>query len=246
MPHQGCYTRRMAVFVLVHGMFHGGWCWSRVATGLRARGHRVLHPTLTGLGERAHLMSRDITVETHTLDILGVLEAEELRDVVLVGHSFAGTAITMVADRKPEVLRRLIYLDSSLLRPGECSLDRSPPEIAAARRAAAAETGGLSVAPPEPTLFGIPPGPDADWVRRRLTPQPFATLTSPLGLLHPHGNGVPRSYVACIGASFPGIGYAWDIARTEPGWDYHELPAGHDSMITAAPATMAILERLTS
>src|SRR5579875_3323603 len=97
-------------FVLVHGAWHGGWCWSRVAAILRGRGHRVFTPTQTGLGERAHLLSRDITFDTFVQDVVGVFEAEELEDVVLVGHSFGGSSISGVVDRMPERVRRLVYL----------------------------------------------------------------------------------------------------------------------------------------
>ena len=102
----------MSTFVLVHGAWHGGWCWRRVERLLRAQGHEVLTPTLTGLGERAHLMSRQIDLETHIEDVLGVLRIENLRDVVLCGHSYGGMVITGVADREPECITALVYLDA--------------------------------------------------------------------------------------------------------------------------------------
>src|SRR6266511_4363097 len=113
----------MAVFVLVHGGFHGGWCWRRVAALLRAAGHEVYTPTLTGLGERAHLATPDIGLDTHIRDVLGVLAFEDLRDVVLVGHSMAGMVVTGVAERAPDRLAHLVYLDASVPRDGECDLE---------------------------------------------------------------------------------------------------------------------------
>ena len=170
----------MTSFVLLHGAFHGGWCWARVAPVLRAAGHDVFTPTQTGLGERAHLLSRDITLDTFVQDLVAVLETEELDDVVLVGHSFGGNAITGAAERVPGRIRSLIYLDGLIPQSGRTPLDCVPPEVAAHRRSLAAETGGLSVPPPEPGFFGVPPGPEADWVQRRMTPHPFGAYESAL------------------------------------------------------------------
>src|ERR1700690_637004 len=127
-------------FVLVHGAWHGGWCWSRVADRLRAAGHQVFTPTQTGLGERKHLLSKDITLDTFTKDITNVIEAEELSNVVLVGHSFGGLAISGVADAIPERIRHLVYLDSLIVEGGKSPLDAFTPEIAAARKKAADDT----------------------------------------------------------------------------------------------------------
>ena len=133
-------------FVLVHGAWHGGWCWSRVADRLRAAGHQVFTPTQTGLGERKHLLSKDITLDTFTKDIVNVIEAEELSNIVLVGHSFGGLAITGTADAMPERIRHLVYLDSLMVEGGKSPFDSLPPDVVAARRKAADETsGGLSL-----------------------------------------------------------------------------------------------------
>ena len=103
----------MATFVLVHGAWHGGWCWKKVAPLLRSAGHEVYTPTLTGLGERDHLLTRDIGLDTHIQDIVNVLEYEELTQVVLVGHSYGGMVVTGVAERAHERLRQLVYLDAA-------------------------------------------------------------------------------------------------------------------------------------
>ena len=223
----------MTDFVLLHGAFHGGWCWPRVAGPLRAAGHRVFTPTQTGLGERAHLMSAGITLDTFTSDLVGVLEAEELTEAVLVGHSFGGCAITGAADRARGCIRQLVYLDSVVPRDGRTPLELGSPEAAAQRRALAEETGGVSLAPPDPGAFGVPPGPDADWLRRRMTPQPFGAFNSALHLQNPPGNGLPRTYVACTAPEYaPLAGHrAW--VRGQPGWGWRDLAAGHDAMVTA-------------
>ncbi len=137
-------------FVLVHGAFHGGWCWKRVADVLRSRGHHVTTPTQTGLGERSHLLSESITLSVFIDDIVNHLTWEDLTSVVLVGHSFGGITITGVADAVPERIAKLIYLDGAILENGEALFDLFPKEIVEVRIQAAKETsGGLAMpAPP--------------------------------------------------------------------------------------------------
>lgn len=236
----------MTTFVLLHGAFHGGWCWPRVAGPLRAAGHTVFTPTQTGLGERARTLSAGITLETFVQDLVAVLETEELQDAVLVGHSVGGIAITGAADRVPSRIRQLICLDSLLLLDGQSPLDRVPPEIAQQRRRLAAETGGASVPPPDPGVFGVPPGPDADWLRRRLTPQPFGAFDGRLRLRHPIGNGLSCTYIACTDPVYAPLASHHDLARAQPGWTVRELAAGHDAMVTAPRELVALLEELTA
>src|SRR6202521_2240909 len=157
-------------FVLVHGAWHGGWCWSRVADRLRAAGHQVFTPTQTGLGERKHLLSKAITLDIFTKDIVNVIEAEELSRVILVGHSFGGLAISGGADAMPDKVRHLVYLDSLMVEGGRSPFDNLPPDIVAARRKAAEETsGGLSLPAPPPSAFGVSDTNDTEWDQRRLT-----------------------------------------------------------------------------
>ena len=228
-----------ATFLLVHGNWHGGWCWVRVADGLRASGHRVLAPTQTGLGERCHLLSPAITLDTFIADIANVIEAEELREVVLVGHSFAGIVVSGVADRMADCIRRLVFLDAVILQDGQCLLDWLPSEIAAQRRRAIQSSEPHGIPAPDPTAFGVT-GTDRDWLLRRLTPQPAHTHDSPLRLAHPLGNCVPCSYIACTDPALPNIEPSRRWARAQPGWDWHELRTGHDAMVTA-PAELTRL-----
>lgn len=234
----------MSTFVLLHGAFHGAWCWARVSPILREAGHRVFTPTQTGLGARAHLLRRDITLETFTQDLVAVLETEELEDAVLVGHSFGGHAITGAADRVPERIRSLIYLDGVIPRSGRAPLDSFAPEVAAERRRLAAQTGGVSIAPPDPGFFGIPPGPEADWVRRRLTPHPFGTMDSLMHFKEPPGNGLPCTYVFCTAPVYEPLAHARDYARQLPGWGWREIATGHDAMVTDPAGTAALLMEL--
>ena len=178
-------------YVLVHGAWHGGWCWRPVADALRAQGHRVFTPTQTGLGERRHLLSRDITLDVFVDDIANLMEAEELRDAILVGHSFGGIAISGVADRMPEAVRHLVFLDSLILEPGQSPFGILPEEVVAARRKLVAEQGGgVAIPPPSPealgVAFGIPEDrPEMAWVRRRAHTAPGRHLRKPAPVEEP-------------------------------------------------------------
>ena len=226
-------------YVLVHGAWHGGWCWVRVADRLIAAGHRVFTPTQTGLGERKHLMSAAITPDTFTDDIANLIEAEELGGVILVGHSFGGRSICGVADRMPERLRRLVFLDASLPQSGKSAFEQTPPELRDARIKAAQDfSGGLSMPPPKAAVFGVFDPADAAWVERRMTPHPFATYSLPLVLKHPLGNGVPASYIRCIAPAYSNTEESADYARSRADWQYLDIATGHDAMVTA-PAELA-------
>jgi pimeloyl-ACP methyl ester carboxylesterase len=232
---------RMAerTFVLLHGAFHGGWCWARVAAELRARGHRVFTPTQTGLGERRHLLSPAVTLETFIADLVNVLDFEDIADAVLVGHSFAGPIITAAADRVPERISQLVYLDSGILEDGEAPFDRLPPAVVAERtRLARLSSGGLSIPAPPPQAFGVPDGPGAEWLARRLTPHPFATFTDRLRLANPPGNGLKRTYICCTDPIYGPLEEARRRVKGKRGWEWREIATGHDAMVTM-PETLA-------
>lgn len=230
----------MSTFVLVHGAFHGGWCWSRVARLLRTAGHDVYAPTQTGLGERRHLLSASITLDIFVDDICEVLAAEELEDVVLVGHSFGGISISGVADRMPERVRHLVYLDSRILEAGQSMLDADP-QRSGAWRLQAEEGGSFAIPPPPASYFDCPDPADVEWIARRLTPHPLGTFTSPLNLANPViGNGRPCTYIACMDPVYPWLESCRTWARGRAGWGWAEIAAGHDAMVSA-PAALARL-----
>lgn len=234
-------------FVLLHGAFHGGWCWAHVAARLIAAGHRVTTPTQTGLGERRHLISDAITVDTFIADLVNHLEAEEIENAVLVGHSFGGIAISGAADRVPERIGQLIYLDSRLVQDGQCQFDTQPAEVVAARHAAAeAFDGGHSCPPPPAASFGIPDGADADWVNRRLTPQPMGAFTSVVRLNGPLGNHLPATYIGCTAPYYGTQARFHALARSQPGWRWAELATGHDAMVTAPDAVAALFQEIAA
>ena len=230
-------------FVLVHGGFHGGWCWREVATALRARGHQVFTPTQTGCGERSHLLSKDITLDTFVDDIANVIQWEDLQDVILVGHSFGGNSISGVADRMPERIRRLIYLDAVMLEGGQTMFGQIPREVAASRLKAAEASGGLSITPPEAAFFGIVDEEQAKFVQARLTPQPLGVYTSPLNSAHAVGNGLSAVYVQCTDPTLAMLQSSRDWVKAH-GMARIEIATGHDAMVTAPGLLTDLLARL--
>lgn len=224
------------IFLLAHGSFHGGWCWSRVAQWLREAGHVVHTPSFTGMGDRAHLMSASITIDTFVADLVGVIESYELNDVVLVGHSFAGLPVTGVADKVAHRLRHLVYLDAVMLESGKSAFSAYPPEEAAARtKAAERETAGLAVSVPEklPDFWGLREGTlEYEEVKRRLTPHPLKTYTTALTLKGPIGNNVPRTFIECTRPRTAALSPSLKVLNAQTGWNRLELEAPHSAMIT--------------
>jgi len=182
-------------YLLVHGTNHGGWCWRHVADRLVAAGHRVFTPTLTGLGERAHLRSPEIGLATHIDDVVGVATAEELDRFILVGHSYGGYVITGVCDRMKEHIGHVVYLDAANPKPGASNAQgRSPAQLAAAYGPLL--DGYLLPANPSMIpLLGIEPNDVANtaWLERRLTPQPVKTWTDAIQLFNGGSEGLART-----------------------------------------------------
>jgi pimeloyl-ACP methyl ester carboxylesterase len=166
----------MSTYLLVPGAWLGGWCWKYVALDLRAAGHTVIPATLSGLGERAHMLSRQIDLDTHISDIVGLFEYRDLHDVILVGHSYGGMVVTGVAEQVPDRIRRLVYLDASMPRDGESNDDVIGPKMAAQLRASAMSEGDGWKVPPAPYVVGrMSEHPLREWVAARLTPHPLWT-----------------------------------------------------------------------
>ncbi len=224
----------MATYVLVHGVWHGGWCWKKVMPRLRSAGHEVYAPTLTGLGERVHLLSPAVGLETHIQDVLGVLHYEDLRQVVLVGHSYGGMVITGVADRAAERVAQLVFLDAFVPEDGQSVLALMPPDIATTvREVATARGDGWRVPPLPPEALGITDAGDRQWVGPKLGDQPRLSYEQPLRCTAAAGPAVPRTYIHCTGFAHTPYGPTAERIRTNPGWRYLELDTGHDAMITA-------------
>lgn len=220
-------------FVLVHGGWCGGWWMSRLVRALRRRGAEVFAPTLTGLGEREHLASPDVGLTTHIQDVLAVLHYEDLRDVVLLGHSYGGAVVTGVADRARDRIQRLIYMDAFVLRDGQSLGDVCPPGMADALTELAQRSGDGWRAPSPFTMeqFGVSKPEDIAWNERGLVMQPLKGLREPV-TLHPEPFPFPVSYIRCTGPPL-GLFDPFAARAQADGWDYHEVPWTH-----AAPAVV--------
>lgn len=233
----------MSTYVLVHGAWGGGWIWRRVIGPLRAAGHEVHAVTLTGDGERAHLRHAGIGLQTHVDDVLGLIDAEELADVVLVGHSYGGMVITGAADaltaRGPGRIKRLVYVDAMVPLPGEGWGAGHPPDIVAARLAAAAAHDN-ALPPPNPADFGLA-GADRDWLLRRQVPHPFGMYRVPLHFDGARWTALPRCFVDCTRPAYPTIDAMRRRVREQPGWLVAELPTGHCPMVSMPEALAALL-----
>ena len=227
----------MANFVLVHGAWHGGWCWRFVRPLLK--GHEVFTPSLTGLGDRKHLARPDIDLETHIADVVALLEMEDLRDVILVGHSYGGMVVTGAADRAHERIRRLVYLDAFVPENGKCLLDYVVPERAARMREEGEKAG--SVTPPPLALWGVTKPEHIDFIRPREARHPFGTMVQKIALAGNTGR-LPKTFIYC---SSPATGSFDQFAtkyRAAPGWRFHELATGHDAMILMPERVAELLQ----
>jgi pimeloyl-ACP methyl ester carboxylesterase len=242
----------MATFVLVPGAWLGGWAWERVTPHLRAAGHAVYTPTLTGLGERAHLGTLETNLDTHIADVTDLIAAEDLREVVLVGHSYAGSVVTGVADRIAERLALVVYLDSAPLEDGESFLGVYPPDAQAEVRQQVADEGEGWRLPPmpfaqmedAPTIAGLS-AEDRALLAREATPQPFGTYTQPLRLAHAGAGDYRRAVIACNDfRMLVATGMPRFQVFTPPTWERRDLDTGHWPMLSAPRALAEALDEL--
>jgi pimeloyl-ACP methyl ester carboxylesterase len=220
----------MAALILVHGAWHGGWCWQRVVTKLRAKGQDVFTPSLTGLGDRAHLLNASINLSTHVADITSIVESYDLENVVLCGHSYGGMVITGVADQMAEKIHALVYLDALVPDDGQCMFDTIPPGIADGFREQARSGDGYSVPPMTAEQFNVN-GEDATWMNRKCSNHPLASFTEPLTLTGRHLEVPHRVYVLAAGFDHPGTKAAYEAVKTKSGWQTEIMQGGHDLMI---------------
>jgi pimeloyl-ACP methyl ester carboxylesterase len=236
----------MSTFVLVHGAWGGAWIWRRVLGPLRAAGHEAHAVTLTGDGERAHLRRADISLADHINDVIGLIDAEELQDIILVGHSYAGMVITGVADvllsRERSVLQRLVYVDAQVPWPGESWSSLHSAEMRAEREAAARANGG-ALPPIDPAAFGLN-GADRDWLLRRQVPHPFGPYHEALMYDSERLARLPRHYIACTAPMLASAPAHHARVRAAPGWQFTEIATGHCPMVSAPQALSAVLNAL--
>jgi pimeloyl-ACP methyl ester carboxylesterase len=249
---------RMAVYVMVGGGWLGGWCWRPVARRLREEGHDAYPVTLTGLGDRVHLASPEVDLETHITDVVNLIGFEDLREVVLLGHSYAGVVVTGAADRVPERISQLVYLDTGPIPDGTALIDTFPPEVREHVERQVEESGGgwRFPVPPreEPATFGSLEGLDdarLESLRSRAVDQPFGTFTQPLRLENPAREALPKVGILCS--------FSLEEVRTiidsgnpvfremaSPSWRFVELPTGHYPMFSRPEDLASVLLHISS
>jgi pimeloyl-ACP methyl ester carboxylesterase len=219
-------------FVLIHGAWHGGWCWRPLAQLLEAGGHRVTTPTLTGLGERAHLQSSAVDLETHITDVVAHIAAEELSDIVLVGHSYGGFVVRGVAAHVPQAIAHVIYLDAFVPNDGETVADYAGADRERDIRNLVEHNAAAAIPPLAAAAFGISDPAQAAWVERRLKPQPARTYLQPLAIGGEGSVTYRRSYVACLDPKLEVFDSTRARIKADSDWRYRELQQGHDVMVT--------------
>ena len=220
----------MSHVVLVHGAWGGAWIWRKVLPTLRAAGHEVHAVTLTGDGERAHLRHHGIGLRTHIADVVGLVDAEELSAVALVGHSYGGQVITGAADALAGRVRQLVYVDAMVPLPGEGWGSNHAPEVIAARQAAAAAHDN-ALPPPDPADFGLA-GAEREWLLRRQVPHPFGPYREAMPFDGDRWRALPRAFIDCIAPAYPTIAGSRQRVREQGDWTTVELATGHCPMVS--------------
>ena len=234
-------TARAKTFLLCHGAWSGGWAWKKMHPLMAQAGHRLVAPTYTGLGERSHLASPAVDLDTHIQDILNVIAFEDLRDIVLLGHSYGGMVATGVADRARERVTQLIYLDAFVPRDGQSLFDLNESGREPMRKAAAAADGYRI--PPNPPPSDTPQA-DLDWLNARRVAMPVKCFETKLKL---QGGPLtlPRSYIYATRITpADTFGPFAKMTKSDPAWSYYEIDASHSPNVTAPEALMALLQKI--
>jgi pimeloyl-ACP methyl ester carboxylesterase len=216
-------------FVLVHGAWHGGWCWRRVADRLGGAGHNVFTPTLTGLGERSHLVRAGIDLKTHIADVVNVMTWEGLSDVVLCGHSYGGFVISGVAEAMAPAIRSIVFLDAFVPGNGDTVRDLTGPAVQEAV-GTATQRGDLVVPPRAAAAFGVNAA-DRAWVDRLCVGQPIGTFTDKIALTGARDCIARKSYIRAKSYANPGFDRAYDALKSDPSWRLYDVACGHDVMV---------------
>jgi pimeloyl-ACP methyl ester carboxylesterase len=216
-------------FVLVHGAWHGGWCWRRVADLLETKGHKVFAPTLTGLGERSHLMRAGINVSTHVTDVVNVLKWERLTDVVLCGHSYGGFVVSGVAEQAAGKIASIVYLDAFVPENGD-SMASLTSQAVRDNLKIATERGDIGV-PARPAAAFLVNEKDQAWVDSLTGPQPIETMTEQVVITGARERIAKKSYIRAGAYPNPGFDKAFARVKADRAWRTYEVPCGHDVMV---------------
>jgi pimeloyl-ACP methyl ester carboxylesterase len=216
-------------FVLVHGGWHGGWCWRRVSDLLEKKGHKVFAPTMTGLGERSHLLDPKVNLATHITDIVNVIKWENLNDIVLVGHSYGGTIISGVAEQVPESIGSIVFLDAFVPETGDSLATKASQPVREAI-AAAVQKGDTTMKAVPASVFRVNEK-DRAWVDAKCTPHPLATLTDKITLTGAREKVAKKTYIRAKG--YPSVAFDGhqEKLKGDTAWRVYEMPCGHDAMV---------------
>jgi pimeloyl-ACP methyl ester carboxylesterase len=238
MPSGNAQTTRKT-FVLVHGAWHGGWCWRRVADALERQGHKAFTPTLTGLGERSHLMSRDINLDTHITDVANVLKWEDIKDAVLVGHSYGGWVISGVVEQALPRISSIVFLDAFMPDDGTRGLDNTS-EFSRKGILAAIEKGEVSRPSPTAEMFDVNEK-DRSWVDSKLTPQPVGVALQPIRLTGARDRVAKKTYIRAASYPQPIFDRYLAACKADRIWRTFEIPCGHDVMVDMPERLVEVL-----
>jgi len=231
----------MATFVLVHGAWHGGWCWRAVADLLAADGHKVFTPTLSGLADRAHLLTRDISLDTHIRDVASLIEWEELQDVVLCGHSYGGMVVTGAADAVADRLHALVYLDAFVPQDGESLETYAPPHRITHMYEEAEKYGDGWKVPPLPVTAWLQDAAQQAWVEPKVTPHPLRCMNEPISLSGAYKSVTDKHYILASANDPSAFQPIHAHLRGEPDWQCHAIDGPHDLMVSHPAETTALL-----
>jgi pimeloyl-ACP methyl ester carboxylesterase len=230
----------MSTYVLVHGAWHGSWCWKRVRKALQAQGHEVFTPTLTGVGERSHLLSPQVNLETHIHDVVNLMRWEELSNVVLCGHSYGGAVISGVVDRVPDRIGALVYLDAFVLEDGRSLHDDLPSDQRKAQLEGVRLHGEGWKVPPIPAAVFNVNAKDAAWMDHQCTMQPLATFEQPLRLSG--GIDAVKNVTFVLATGYNGSPFMPSYERAKAkGWKTLSVACGHDVMLDMPEELTTIL-----
>jgi pimeloyl-ACP methyl ester carboxylesterase len=222
-------TPAFHTFVLVHGAWHGGWCWRRVADLLTAKGHKVFTPTLTGLGERSHLLREGINVSTHVADVVNLLKWERLDNVVLCGHSYGGLVVSGVAEQMAPAIGSIVFLDAFLPENGDSMGELTSQAVRDQLKAAVAR-GDLGVPARSAAAFLVNEK-DRAWVDALCVPQPIGCMIEKLVLTGARDRIAKKAYVRAAAYPNPGFDKALAQVKADASWRCYEVPCGHDVMV---------------
>jgi pimeloyl-ACP methyl ester carboxylesterase len=234
MPSISIMSQRMHTYLCLPGAWMGAWSWQFVLQRLHEAGHAAHAHCFPGVGERAAELSPELDNDAFLADTLAHIEREDLRDLILVGHSFGSLIACLVVDRMPERIAHLVIIDGGIAQDGQSIFGRIPPAIAAKRRTLAQRidrTDVLPFAPPGSLI--IDDAELAAWTHRQLTPHPLACYTRPIRLHHAAGNGRPMTYIACTRPRYPVSAGMHEKVQAMPHIRFRPIEAGHNCILSA-------------